>query len=1146
MAELFDSMTFQHNHLGQISFANYQTEQSKLTVWFRYNKHGLLYQYGMTKDGEPIAEDDGSFGHQIDYITKICNIADESYVELWMSCLNESLEIGTFRNGYSTRKEKREKGCVIEEFYYDSPNGLQIPDLDGNYGKRYDYSENNTTKTINLDKDGNPQNNNKGICTTIEKKDDQDRKVQELIFDSQNIPAYDEIGDCGTICEYDDINRHQIIKSLGEDGNPHNNSQGFAYKHVFKDDQNRTIKELYYDVNHNPINVVLGTYGIKIEYKDYETTTIYLGKDGNPCNNSQGYAYRIETFDENKRKIRELIFDADDNPAFDNIGDSGTAWKYEDQENKVTIISLGADGMPHNNNQGYSEKIILIDSGGNENCMYKNKDNEIISLSGSDLPTIRKVLSDREEEIVSIDKDENPTNNNQGYAYKYLLKDDNGRTIKELIFDVDRNPAFDNVGDSGTAWEYNDEENEVTTISLGADGTPHNNNNGFTYQRVKRDAKGRELKVVRLDKDGNLVCDGNGDYGVLREYDDQSNIITTILLGADGKMHNNNGIAYKVETLDKQGRTIKEFFYDIDRNPAFDNVGDSGTAWEYNDEENEVTTISLGADGTPHNNNNGFAYLKVRRDAKGRELKVIRLDINICPIPDSNGDYGLLKEYDDINNEITTISLGTDGKPHNNLSKFAYKIETKDYLQRTIRELIFDADHNPAYDSVGDSGTLYVYNDEENEVTIISLGVNGEPHNNNQGYAYKELYKDVLGRTIKELIFDVDHNPAFDNVGDSGTAWEYNDEENEVTTISLGVNGEPHNNNQGYAYKEIYKDSQNRTIKELIFDANHNPAFDSMSDSGKLHVYYDEENKETTISLGVDGKPHNNNQGYAFKICTITNDVKIYKYLDINKKPIPQVIRDLGDGQAEVENLNIDGSSRKGTNGVVYRRIFMDELGRPVKQLYFDVNHTPATNDIGDYGVVYEYIDNDSRCYYITSLDINENPRINSNGFSKRYVLEDVEERVIKELTYGLTDEPVCDEDGCYGYEYRYTSDQNEKITISLGANGSQIETRSGWAYKKEVKDTSDRVIEVYYYDAQNQPTDNFGFKIHYFDDENGTRLITRIGRDGNPSEGRNGICRIVELMDNNGNETTLYYDLKGNRVEKKWWRNILKFLKIE
>jgi YD repeat-containing protein len=682
--------------------------------------------------------------------------------------------------------------------------------------------------------------------------------------------------------------------SLGADGTPHNNKNGFAYLKVRRDAKGRELKVIRLDINICPIPDSNGDYGLLREYDDInnEITTISLGTDGKPHNNLSKFAYKIETKDYLQRTIRELIFDADHNPAYDSDGNSGTLYVYNDEENEVTIISLGVNGEPHNNNQGY--------------------------------------------------------------AYKELYKDVLGRTIKELIFDVDHNPAFDNVGDSGTAWEYNDEENEVTTISLGADGTPHNNNNGFTYQRVKRDAKGRELKVVRLDKDGNLVCDGNGDYGVLREYDDQNNIITTILLGADGKMHNNNGIAYKVETLDKQGRTIKEFFYDIDRNPAFDNVGDSGTAWEYNDEENEVTTISL------------------------------------------------------------------------------------------------------------------------------------------------------------------------------------------------GVNGEPHNNNQGYAYKEIYKDSQNRTIKELIFDANHNPAFDSMSDSGKLHLYYDEENKETTISLGVDGKPHNNNQGYAFKICTITNDVKIYKYLDINKKPIPQVIRDLGDGQAEVENLNIDGSSRKGANGVVYRRIYMDELGRPVKQLYFDVNHTPATNDIGDYGVVYEYIDNDSRCYYITSLDINENPRINSNGFSKRYVLEDVEERVIKELTYGLTDEPVCDEDGCYGYEYRYTSNQNEKITISLGANGSQIETRSGWAYKKEVIDTSDRVIEVYYYDAQNQPTDNFGFKIHYFDDENGTRLITRIGRDGNPSEGRNGICRIVELIDNNGNETTLYYDLKGNRVEKKWWRNILKFLKIE
>ena len=187
MWEVFDEMCFSYNDVGQISTIILRNDTDEISFWFKYNNQGLLCQHGKTKNGEPDIEDDGSYGYHIDYITKLCNINDAPFIELWISCMNESYEVGAFKDGYSTRKEKRKNGHVIEEFYYDSPNGLQIPDLDGVYGKRYVYGEDNSITTINLDKEGNLHNDNSGRATKVEKKDIQDRIVYSRIYPMMNL-----------------------------------------------------------------------------------------------------------------------------------------------------------------------------------------------------------------------------------------------------------------------------------------------------------------------------------------------------------------------------------------------------------------------------------------------------------------------------------------------------------------------------------------------------------------------------------------------------------------------------------------------------------------------------------------------------------------------------------------------------------------------------------------------------------------------------------------------------------------------------------------------------------------------------------------------------------------------------------------------
>ena len=115
-------------------------------------------------------------------------------------------------------------------------------------------------------------------------------------------------------------------------------------------------------------------------------------------------------------------------------------------------------------------------------------------------------------------------------------------------------------------------------------------------------------------------------------------------------------------------------------------------------------------------------------------------------------------------------------------------------------------------------------------------------------------------------------------------------------------------------------------------------------------------------------------------------------------------------------------------NGANCYYIEEDSYGRKTKELWFDVNNNPFADFEGDYGLSYEYGDNNlviNKC-----LDENGEPHNNQLGYGVIHSYRDDNGNEIKKMFFTAEGEPTTHPEllGCYGQCFEYP-DKNIKIT---------------------------------------------------------------------------------------------------------------------
>ncbi len=280
--------------------------------------------------------------------------------------------------------------------------------------------------------------NEEGIYFNYYEDDESGRTLRHLYLNQYKQPMCDEEGDYGEARSYDDAVSLTIITCLDQNGNPHNNKLGYGIMHIYKNEEDKIVKRMYFDMDGVPVILpsLLGCYGLCYEYpSDGNRVVGYLNQDGEVTLNSAKYAYKEECYNKETEVRRVFYYDVN----------RDNTWSEEDDDLE------------------YGYAIVYEDDW-------------------------RRVLS--------LDKSGSIVNNAKGYAAKSELHSDG-----ELRFfkfqDEDGNAVRDRFGDYGTELQYSSDGSMIRYVSLDANYNRHINDYGFCYRDVVTDIAGDKFIIYR-------------------------------------------------------------------------------------------------------------------------------------------------------------------------------------------------------------------------------------------------------------------------------------------------------------------------------------------------------------------------------------------------------------------------------------------------------------------------------------------------------------------------------------------------------------------------------------------------------------------------------------------------------------------------
>lgn len=175
-------------------------------------------------------------------------------------------------------------------------------------------------------------------------------------------------------------------------------------------------------------------------------------------------------------------------------------------------------------------------------------------------------------------------------------------------------------------------------------------------------------------------------------------------------------------------------------------------------------------------------------------------------------------------------------------------------------KLIHQANEYGVYEVAGKRTEARTYNERHQVTSITMLDDDGNPCNNEQGYATIEYGYDSLGRQNYEFHKDQDGNGIEDESGKAGVLREYNTESKIIKETYLASSGMPIAS--GYAVHKFNYNIKNQLVIEAYYDIHGVPA-DGGSGYARIEYTYSSDGKLAYKRYyDVDGNLIDRGSGY--------------------------------------------------------------------------------------------------------------------------------------------------------------------------------------------------------------------------------------------------------------------------------------------
>jgi len=663
---------------------------------YGYNKEGthILYHILLNKRVVGKYEDFDVEGIEYDF-------DNNKSLPVLKKYINEFNQYKECNDGYyAVRTWENEKEQVVKQLFYDI-EGTPMQNKSGVFGEKVEYIDEETTKRINLDADGNMMEDNNGVAFTI------------VTENSSGL--------------------YQINYNIS--GEPHADDD-WVYVHQERENTNQGYIERLFVLNSSKEQIQI--------YRPHRADTEWGLV---PC------MFVETTFDDKGRPLSEFFKDSNGHFVGDTDGDSYTIWEYEDKDN-IEILSLYTVGK--------ELKLRLRtkrDKKGRDiELFYLDKDNNLAKLEREYSGELHEYDDEEKKETITfIDSKGEVCNNREGYAHRIFWYDKSGHIIAQKDVTADGI-----ILGSIVFREFIVSEKRVCAYYIHREdgqGKVIINENGSVFDYIEEDTKGRPIIYLYLDEDKLPICDNDGDYGLSYDYNDKFGLTVTTFLDKNRQPHNNKrgyGIMHSFKNGEEQ--EIKRLYFTVEGAPISlpDLLECYGLSFEYPNEHNRIVGY-LNEKGEITTNSHGYAY---REECLNPETGIRRVFFydkdrnNTQSLEDENKEYGYAIVEED--NWRRIISLGKDGTIANNACGYAIKYEL--YEDGKLRFYKYhNADDKPIADSVGDYGTEIQRSDDGSMVRLVSLNKSYERHINDQGFCFCDVITDIAGDQVR-IYSDMEGN----------------------------------------------------------------------------------------------------------------------------------------------------------------------------------------------------------------------------------------------------------------------------------------------------------------------------------------------------------------------------------------------------
>lgn len=128
-----------------------------------------------------------------------------------------------------------------------------------------------------------------------------------------------------------------------------------------------------------------------------------------------------------------------------------------------------------------------------------------------------------------------------------------------------------------------------------------------------------------------------------------------------------------IKTLDKDGNSILEQYFDSHGRPAVLVSGFSAVQKEYDSEGRWINTTYLDKTLNPVVTNRGYASIRRTYNENGKVQTEMYYDTDGSPTLDAYKKYGIRYEYDEYDRESIATNLDTSGNAMNNKDHYAIR-----------------------------------------------------------------------------------------------------------------------------------------------------------------------------------------------------------------------------------------------------------------------------------------------------------------------------------------------------------------------------------------------------------------------------------------------------------------------------------------